>query len=58
MEKRSSAPLNAICGALPGLPARLREVGQFVVANEFDATCHWRHQAVQQFGTPLAEPIG
>jgi len=28
------------------------------IANEFDATCHWRHQAVQQFGTPLAEPIG
>src|SRR5262252_11135378 len=38
MQRRASTPLNAICSSLPGLPARLRQVGQFVVANEFDAT--------------------
>src|SRR5258707_1366373 len=33
-----SSPLNELCSALPSLPMRLREVGQFVAANDYDAT--------------------
>src|ERR1700736_5464028 len=33
-----SSPLNKLCSALPSLPMRLREVGQFVAANDYDAT--------------------
>jgi DNA-binding MurR/RpiR family transcriptional regulator len=33
-----SLPLNELCSALPSLPTRLREVGRFVAANEYDAT--------------------
>jgi DNA-binding MurR/RpiR family transcriptional regulator len=64
MEKRSSAPLNAICGALPSLPARLREVGQFVVANEFDATTRSMRELAAVAGhdpaafTRLAQALG
>jgi DNA-binding MurR/RpiR family transcriptional regulator len=32
------SPLNALCSALPSLPMRLREVGRFVAANDYDAT--------------------
>ncbi len=32
-----SLPLNELCSALPSLPMRLREVGRFVAANEYDA---------------------
>ena len=32
------SPLNELCSALPSLPMRLREVGQFVAANDYDAT--------------------
>src|SRR5712672_1101956 len=32
------SPLNELCSALPSLPTRLREVGQFVAANDYDAT--------------------
>jgi DNA-binding MurR/RpiR family transcriptional regulator len=33
-----SSPLNELCSALPSLPLRLREVGRFVAANDYDAT--------------------
>jgi DNA-binding MurR/RpiR family transcriptional regulator len=33
-----SSPLNDLCSALPSLPTRLREVGRFVAANDYDAT--------------------
>jgi DNA-binding MurR/RpiR family transcriptional regulator len=33
-----SSPLNELCSALPSLPMRLREVGRFVAANDYDAT--------------------
>src|SRR5450432_3744234 len=33
-----SSPFNELCSALPSLPLRLREVGQFVAANDYDAT--------------------
>src|SRR5260370_1649062 len=32
------SPVNELCSALPSLPMRLREVGQFVAANDYDAT--------------------
>jgi DNA-binding MurR/RpiR family transcriptional regulator len=33
-----SSPLTELCSALPSLPMRLREVGRFVAANDYDAT--------------------
>jgi DNA-binding MurR/RpiR family transcriptional regulator len=33
-----SSPLGELCSALPSLPMRLREVGRFVAANDYDAT--------------------
>jgi DNA-binding MurR/RpiR family transcriptional regulator len=33
-----SSPFNQLCSALPSLPLRLREVGRFVAANDYDAT--------------------
>jgi DNA-binding MurR/RpiR family transcriptional regulator len=33
-----SSPFNELCSALPSLPMRLREVGRFVAANDYDAT--------------------
>jgi DNA-binding MurR/RpiR family transcriptional regulator len=33
-----SSPFNQLCSALPSLPMRLREVGRFVAANDYDAT--------------------
>src|SRR5471032_2134937 len=39
VQPRSNAsPLNELCSALPSLPMRLREVGRFVAANDYDAT--------------------
>src|SRR5476651_414588 len=32
------SPLNELCSALPSLPMRLRQVGRFVAANDYDAT--------------------
>src|ERR1700733_15594579 len=34
----TSLPLAELCSALPSLPMRLREVGRFVAANDYDAT--------------------
>jgi DNA-binding MurR/RpiR family transcriptional regulator len=64
MERRASTPLSAICRALPDLPARLREVGQFVVANEFDATTRSMRELASVAGhdpasfTRLAQALG
>jgi DNA-binding MurR/RpiR family transcriptional regulator len=33
-----SSPFSELCSALPSLPMRLREVGRFVAANDYDAT--------------------
>lgn len=33
-----ASPLNELCNALPSLPLRLRQVGRFVAANDYDAT--------------------
>src|SRR6266436_1939241 len=38
MAQPQSSPLNELCSALPSLPMRLREVGRFVAANDYDAT--------------------
>src|SRR6201991_2496096 len=37
-QQAKSSPLNDLCSALPSLPMRLREVGRFVAANDYDAT--------------------
>jgi DNA-binding MurR/RpiR family transcriptional regulator len=37
-QQAKPSPLNDLCSALPSLPLRLREVGQFVAANDYDAT--------------------
>src|SRR5262249_38729920 len=64
MDRRVSTPLSTICGALPDLPARLREVGQFVVANEFDATTRSMRELASVAGqdpasfTRLAQALG
>src|SRR3979411_2647158 len=36
--RSKSSPLNERVSALPSLPMRLQEVGQFVAANDYDAT--------------------
>ena len=38
MAQPKPSPLNELCSALPSLPMRLREVGRFVAANDYDAT--------------------
>jgi DNA-binding MurR/RpiR family transcriptional regulator len=37
-QQSKSSPLNELCSALPSLPMRLRQVGRFVAANDYDAT--------------------
>jgi DNA-binding MurR/RpiR family transcriptional regulator len=37
-QQAKPSPLNELCSALPSLPMRLRQVGQFVAANDYDAT--------------------
>src|SRR5260370_29123767 len=37
-QQAKSSPLSELCSALPSLPMRLREVGRFVAANDYDAT--------------------
>jgi DNA-binding MurR/RpiR family transcriptional regulator len=59
-----SSPLNELCGALPSLPKRLREVGRYVAANDYDATTHsMRHLAAAAGADPasftrLAKALG
>jgi len=59
-----SSPLNQICSALPSLPMRLREVGRFVAANDYDATTRSMRDLAAAAGadpasfTRLAQALG
>lgn len=58
------SPLNELCSALPSLPARLRQVGRFVAANDYDATTRSMRELAVVAGadpaafTRLAKAIG
>jgi DNA-binding MurR/RpiR family transcriptional regulator len=64
MAPARSSPLNELCSALPSLPMRLREVGRFVAANDFDATTRSMRELAAVAGadpasfTRLAKAIG
>jgi DNA-binding MurR/RpiR family transcriptional regulator len=50
-----SSPLNELCSALPSLSMRLREVGRFVAANDYDATtCSMRDLATAAGADPAS----
>src|SRR6266567_4040331 len=59
-----SSPLSELCSALPSLPLRLREVGRFVAANDYDATTRSMRDLATVAGadpaafTRLAKAIG
>jgi DNA-binding MurR/RpiR family transcriptional regulator len=59
-----SSPLNELCTALPSLPLRLREVGRFVAANDYDATTRSMRDLAAEAGadpasfTRLAKALG
>jgi DNA-binding MurR/RpiR family transcriptional regulator len=59
-----SSPLNELCSALPSLPTRLREVGRFVAANDYDATTRSMRDLAASAGadpasfTRLAKALG
>jgi DNA-binding MurR/RpiR family transcriptional regulator len=59
-----SSPLNELCSALPSLPMRLREVGRFVAANDYDATTRSMRDLAASAGadpasfTRLAKALG
>jgi len=59
-----SSPLNELCSALPSLPMRLREVGRFVAANDYDATTRSMRELASVAGadpasfTRLAKALG
>src|SRR5882762_7287495 len=59
-----SSPLNELCSALPSLPTRLREVGRFVAANDYDATTRSMRELAAAAGadpasfTRLAQALG
>jgi DNA-binding MurR/RpiR family transcriptional regulator len=59
-----SSPYNQLCSALPSLPMRLREVGQFVAANDYDATTRSMRDLAASAGadpasfTRLAKALG
>src|SRR5262245_16000409 len=59
-----SSPLNQLCSALPSLPMRLREVGRFVAANDYDATTRSMRELAAVAGadpaafTRLAKALG
>jgi DNA-binding MurR/RpiR family transcriptional regulator len=59
-----SSPLNELCSALPSLPTRLREVGRFVAANDYDATTRSMRELAAVAGadpasfTRLAKALG
>ena len=59
-----SSPLNELCSALPTLPMRLREVGRFVAANDYDATTRSMRELASVAGadpasfTRLAKALG
>src|SRR6267143_6641380 len=58
------SPLNELCSALPSLPTRLREVGRFVAANDYDATTRSMRDLAAEAGadpasfTRLAKALG
>jgi DNA-binding MurR/RpiR family transcriptional regulator len=60
----NSSPLNELCSALPSLPMRLREVGRFVAANDYDATTRSMRELAALAGadpasfTRLAKALG
>src|SRR3979409_2795972 len=59
-----SSPLTELCSALPSLPTRLREVGRFVAANDYDATTRSMRELAAVAGadpasfTRLAKALG
>ena len=59
-----SSPLSELCSALPSLPTRLREVGRFVAANDYDATTRSMRDLAAEAGadpaafTRLAKALG
>jgi len=59
-----SSPLTELCSALPSLPMRLREVGRFVAANDYDATTRSMRELAAVAGadpasfTRLAQALG
>lgn len=59
-----SSPLNELCSALPSLPMRLRQVGRFVAANDYDATTRSMRELAAAAGadpasfTRLAKALG
>jgi DNA-binding MurR/RpiR family transcriptional regulator len=59
-----SSPLNELRNALPSLPMRLREVGRFVAANDYDATTRSMRELAAVAGadpasfTRLAKALG
>src|SRR6202022_3176924 len=59
-----SSPLSELCSALPSLPMRLREVGRFVAANDYDATTRSMRDLAAAAGadpasfTRLAQALG
>lgn len=58
------SPLTELCSALPSLPMRLREVGRFVAANDYDATTRSMRELAAVAGadpasfTRLAQALG
>jgi DNA-binding MurR/RpiR family transcriptional regulator len=60
----SSSPLAELCSALPSLPMRLRQVGRFVAANDYDATTRSMRDLAAEAGadpasfTRLAKALG
>src|ERR1700687_2152262 len=59
-----SSPLSELCSPLPSLPMRLREVGRFVAANDYDATTRSMRELAAVAGadpasfTRLAQALG
>jgi len=59
-----SSPLHDLCSALPSLPMRLREVGRYVAANDYDATTRSMRELAAAAGadpasfTRLAQALG
>jgi DNA-binding MurR/RpiR family transcriptional regulator len=59
-----SSPLRELCSALPSLPLRLRQVGRFVAANDYDATTRSMRELAAVAGadpasfTRLAKALG
>src|SRR4051794_1287764 len=59
-----ASPLSELCSALPSLPLRLREVGRFVAANDYDATTRSMRELATVAGadpaafTRLAKALG